>query len=179
MKRILGISLLLGLGMGCTNSVQQVTALSANSEQPDQTGDSVSLSYLDTAGLRVTLFAAKMRVFQFRAKEPRTELDSGVHVTFYTLEGNPQAELFAHKAIRFPSGKKTRAQGQVLLVNKRGEQLETEELSWDEASGQIFTEAPVKITRKEEVLFGNGLTGNSDFSKYEMKNITGRVKLNL
>jgi lipopolysaccharide export system protein LptC len=66
-----------------------------------------------------------------------------------------------------------------VLRNQQGEQLETEVLSWDEQSGTLYTDAPVKITRQDEVLFGNGLTGNSDFSKYEMLNITGRVKLNL
>ncbi len=167
------------LWCSCSNSVQQVIALSSANEQPDQIGDSVLLSYIDTAGLRVVMSARYMRVYAMHTTQPRTELDSGIHVIFYTLQGKPQAELFARKAIRYNSEKRSKATGQVVLRNQQGEQLETEVLSWDEQSGTLYTDAPVKITRQDEVLFGNGLTGNSDFSKYEMLNITGRVKLNL
>lgn len=168
-----------GIWHSCTNSVQQVIALSSAHEQPDQIGDSVSLSYIDTAGLRVVMRSRHMRVFAMRTTQPRTEMDSGIHVIFYTMQGKPQAELYARKAIRYTSEKRSHAMGQVVLRNQQGEQLETEALSWDEQSGMLSTDAPVKITREDEVLFGNGLTGNSDFSKYEMRNITGRVKLKL
>jgi hypothetical protein len=65
----------------------------------------------------------------------------------------------------------------VEVINKNGEKLETEKLIWDENSQRIYTDAAVKITTDKEIIMGRGMESNQDFSKYELKQVTGTIQL--
>jgi LPS export ABC transporter protein LptC len=65
----------------------------------------------------------------------------------------------------------------VEVINKNGEKLETEKLIWDEANKKIYTDAFVKITTPNQVISGKGLESNQDFTKYEIKKITGIINI--
>ena len=43
---------------------------------------------------------------------------------------------------------------------------------------EIFTEEFVKITTKNEVIYGIGLESNQNFSKYSIRNIKGTITIN-
>jgi hypothetical protein len=63
------------------------------------------------------------------------------------------------------------------VVNKNGEKLETEKLVWDESRHRIYTDAFVKITTAKEVIMGKGMESNQDFTKCEIKQVTGQIQL--
>ena len=65
----------------------------------------------------------------------------------------------------------------VEVVNVNGEKLNTEQLTWDEQKQKIVSNAFVKITTAEEIITGNGLEANQDFTQYEIKEITGTIRL--
>jgi len=66
----------------------------------------------------------------------------------------------------------------VVFVNKRGERLETERLVWDQDSDRIWTDRPVRIRRGRDIIHGEGLDANEDFSRYRIRRITGQVFIN-
>ena len=41
----------------------------------------------------------------------------------------------------------------------------------------VYTEEFVKITTKNEVIYGKGLVSNQDFTKYTIKKISGTIML--
>jgi len=67
--------------------------------------------------------------------------------------------------------------GHVLIKSRRGEELSTEELIWNQSIEKFFTEKPVKITTPNEVLYGNGMEANRDFSWYRITNTKGTVQV--
>ncbi len=68
--------------------------------------------------------------------------------------------------------------GNVVVENlQKQEKLETEELYWNKAKAQIYTDKFVKITTPEEILMGHGLQANQDFSNYRIKKVTGVFSL--
>ena len=69
------------------------------------------------------------------------------------------------------------AQVNVELVNHKQEKLNTEQLIWDEKSNLIFTEKTVRITTKEEVIFGEGFESTPDFSSYKITNVRGSINI--
>jgi hypothetical protein len=69
------------------------------------------------------------------------------------------------------------ARDSVMLKDKEGKILQTELLTWDEETDRIFTDKFVKITTPTEILYGDGLEANQDFTRYEIKNIKGRIKI--
>ena len=46
---------------------------------------------------------------------------------------------------------------------------------WDEKKELIFTNKKVTITTDKEVIYGEGLTSNLDFSVYTLKKVHGKI----
>ena len=69
------------------------------------------------------------------------------------------------------------ARDSVVLKDKEGKMLNTELLNWDNKTSKIYTDKFVKITTASEILYGDGLEAEQDFSRYEIQNIKGRIKI--
>ena len=69
------------------------------------------------------------------------------------------------------------ARKNVVVVNEKGEQLNTENLVWDEKSEKLLSNEFVKITSKDEIIYGTGFEANQNFSKYKIFNIKGTISL--
>ena len=69
------------------------------------------------------------------------------------------------------------AKNTVKVKNVNGDLLETEHLVWNEKTEMVYTEEFVKITTKDEVIYGEGLESNQDFTKYTIKKISGTIML--
>lgn len=161
----------------CTNDLKDVAALPVNKKSPSQIGDSVTLLYTDSAQLKIVLKANRMLMFNQNVSEPFTVMPKGVFVTIMDDEEKPATTLKAGFGVRFDLSRRMEARHKVEVVNVKGEKLETERLVWDENTKRIYTDAFVKITTGKEVIMGKGLESNQDFTKYELKEITGVIQL--
>jgi len=65
----------------------------------------------------------------------------------------------------------------VVIINDKGERLDTEELVWNKSIEKFFTEKPVRITTATHVIYGKGMEANQDFSLYKIFNPTGNVQV--
>jgi Lipopolysaccharide-assembly, LptC-related len=63
------------------------------------------------------------------------------------------------------------------VINAKGEKLNTEEIIWDEQKKIIYSNAFVKITTGDEIIWGIGMEANEDFTDYVIKKVTGKVKV--
>jgi LPS export ABC transporter protein LptC len=161
----------------CTNDMSKVMALPGNKLSPSQIGDSVTMLYTDSARLKLMVKANRMLLFDKNVKEPFTVLPRGVFVTFFDEEEEVSATLRANYGVRYSLSRRMEARYAVEVVNRRGEKLETEKLIWDELKDKIHTDAFVKITTDRQIIMGNGMESNQDFTKYEIKKVTGQIQL--
>jgi LPS export ABC transporter protein LptC len=164
--------------LACTNDMREVQALSKPRLRASQVGDSVTMLYTDSARLKLMVKANRLLLFDKDVKEPFTVLPKGVFVTFFDEDEKVSATLRANYGVRYDGSGKMMARNDVQVVNRRGEKLETEKLTWDEKQQRIYTDAFVKITTDRQVIMGTGMESNQDFSKYEIKKVTGILKLN-
>jgi LPS export ABC transporter protein LptC len=65
----------------------------------------------------------------------------------------------------------------VIVVNIKGDTLRTELLIWDEKTNKINTNEAVKITTPDEIIYGDGLESNTEFSQYKIFKIKGIISL--
>ena len=65
----------------------------------------------------------------------------------------------------------------VVLVNNKGERLETEHLVWSHDSDVVYTKRPVSIETAQGLLRGRGLRSDSRFERYEILNPTGSFEV--
>jgi LPS export ABC transporter protein LptC len=161
----------------CTNDLKDVMKLPKNKLSPSQIGDSVTMLYTDSAQLKIVLKANRMLLFDKNVSEPFTVLPKGLFVTFFDEEEKISATLKAQYGVHYQNSHRMEVKYGVEVVNKNGQKLETEKLTWDENKKKIFTDAPVKITTDKEIIMGKGMESNQDFSKYELKQVTGTIQL--
>lgn len=105
------------------------------------------------------------------------EFPKGMKILFYDDSMSVNSQLKADYGIRYEKEGKMEAKRNVEVINVKGEKLNTEHLIWDETKDSIYTKAFVKITTGDEVMYGDGLESNQDFTKYRIKNIKGTFNL--
>lgn len=160
----------------CTNDLKDVMALPRNELSPSQIGDTIIMLYTDSAELKVMLNANRMLVFNKNVTEPFTVLPKGFFVTFFE-DDKISATLKGNYGVRYDITRLMEAKYAVEVVNKDGVKLETEKLIWNERTKKIYTDAHVKITTATEIIQGIGLESNQDFTKYQLKKLTGTIQL--
>ena len=95
---------------------------------------------------------------------------------FFNTSGRKESELTAQYA-KIDEEKNLMEVKYSYGENENGDILETEHLLWNEKTEMIYTEEFVKITTKDEMIFGEGLESNQNFTKYTIKKISGTVTL--
>jgi len=110
-------------------------------------------------------------------KIPPVETATGIRI-LYSDSMHVKSKLTADYGIRYEREQKMEARKNVVVVNEKGETLNTEHLIWDERTEKLRSNEFVKITTKGEIIMGTGFEANQDFSKYKIFNIKGTIPLN-
>lgn len=162
----------------CENDIAEVNYITADNEKrlPIESGKNVEMLYSDSAVVRAKLKAPQ--VDRYIGKTNYMLLPKGMLIVFYDEHKQEETRLTAEYGIGFDNGSgmnKMEAKRNVVVINKKGEKLNTEHLIWDAATQKIYTNEFVKITTKEETLMGDGLVANQDFSEYEILHPHGNI----
>jgi LPS export ABC transporter protein LptC len=160
----------------CENDLQKVNEVSSQKESLRETGKEVTAYYSDFGKVKAKLQAPVMNHIN-DPKNPYTELPSTLQLTFYNENLVPQSELTAGYGITYDKSSQMIARHNVVVINSSGEKLETEELVWDQKTEKISSEKFVKITTRDEIIFGDGFESNQDISNYKIKKIRGVMQL--
>lgn len=167
--------LLLTIFFSCENSIEKINLVTHEDNFPSEYSENIELIYTDSAVKKFKLNAPVLQ--RFIGDSIYTEFPKGVKVIIYDEEDEANSELTANYAINYETQDKLEAKNDVIIVNKFGEKLNTEHLWWDKKTSKIYSDAFVKITTKEEIIFGDGLEANQDFTQYKIKNIKGTIQV--
>ena len=180
LKKILYISLFILSFISftaCENDIDLVNSITSASEKklPMESSKNVEFLYSDSAVVRARLKAPQ--IDRYGGKKPYLELPQGMNIVFYQRTKAEQTNLTANYGIGFDNGnglmEKMEAKGNVIVINEKGEKLNTEHLTWNAFTKKIYTDDFVKITTKDQVICGDGMEADQDFSEYKIKNVTG------
>jgi LPS export ABC transporter protein LptC len=157
-----------------TEKVKKVSKMLANIGVEKAT--EVALTYTDSGILKARLFSPLMERYPHKS-EPYMEMKKGVKAYFYNPDGEAESSLTANYAISYENTKIIVVKHHVVVKNIRNEELETEKLTWDQRRELIFTDQFIKIKTPDEILYGTGFESNQNFTRYRIKNLTGRVSI--
>ena len=104
-------------------------------------------------------------------------MKDGIPVHFYDTLMKVSSTLTANYAINKVAKKVMEAKDNVVIVNSKGEVLHTEHLVWVQDSVKIYTDEFVKITTTDEIIMGEGMEANQDFTKWKIRKIKGIINL--
>lgn len=158
---------------GCVNDPAKVNSITRKNKLPVLTEHNVDALYSDSAKLKFHITAPQ--VDEYEGLSPYQEMMKGVKLEIYNDSGKVDSYLTANYAIRKTKENIMEAKNNVVVINTKGEKLNTEDLIWDGTKRRIHTDAYVTITTKEQVIYGTGLDSDERFEEYEIKNIRGTI----
>jgi LPS export ABC transporter protein LptC len=100
-----------------------------------------------------------------------------LQVRFFNELGEQNSSLVAEYALQMVAKNLWEARGDVVVINSKGEQLNTEKLFWDSRKEIIYSDEFVKITTPEQVIMGEGFTADQNFEEYEINRPTGTINI--
>ena len=160
-----------------SNDLETIKEISIQNQSvfPVETIKDCEIIYSDSSKVRVLLSAAIMNRFNHEKKY--VEIEDGLKVQFFDESGKKESELLSDYAIIDEENDVMQAQKNVVVRNLNGDVLESETLNWSQEKQEIFTDDFIKITTANEVIFGQGLVSNQNFTKYTIKKIKGTISI--
>jgi len=160
----------------CRNDPEQIKLLTGDRKMRDDRAHDITAIYSKKGTIKARLFA-KEYIKNEAARPPYTDLNTNIRVEFYNDSEQLEHVLTADSCRYYETKGNILVWGNVQIVSTKGEQLNTEELVWNQDIQRFFTEKPVKITTPSEVLYGKGMEANQDFTWYQITNPTGTVQV--
>ncbi len=173
--RLFSLIFIVSLFASCATDLEKIKKIAVIADSVSEAGEEVEIHYSEQGFLKAKITAPKMLTFQ--AEEPYTEFPDGVQLFFYDQQLNETSRLKANYGIYYTKIEEMMVKEDVVLVNQKNEQLNSEELIWKRREAKIFSEKFVKITTPDEILYGTGFEAKEDFSDYTIKNISGIIKV--
>jgi LPS export ABC transporter protein LptC len=160
----------------CENDIEKVKLLSDHKIAPVETATDIRILYSDSARVQVEIIAKELN--HYETENPYIEMPKGLQANFFDDSMHVKSKLTADYGIRYERDQMMEARKNVVVVNEKGETLNTEHLIWDERTERLKSDEFVKITTKGEIIMGTGFEANQDFSKYKIFNIKGTIPIN-
>ncbi len=160
-------------GVSCENDQAEIKRITKVSTEPVEHIKGLEILYSDSGLVRVKVNSPELKKIVF--PDPITEMPAGIHIQFYDENKKVTSELRSKYAIHYENESKWEAQKDVVVINEKGDQLNTEKLIWNEREEKLTSDEHVKITTAEEIIYGKGFEANQDFSRYKIFNVKGRI----
>ncbi len=111
---------------------------------------------------------------------PYVEFTKTIHADFFDDTLGITSKLDAHYAKYFETESKVFLKDSVVVINTKGDTLYCNELYWDRnrTGEEFYTDKPVRIRTRTEILDGDGLDAPQDFHNWHLINGRGIVRVN-
>lgn len=161
--------------LSCKSDLKKVERVASEKEARTEKAQNVEIKYNEEGQLKVKVLAPTL--LRYVTEDPYLEMPDGVRVLFYDAQMNVKSRLKADYGINHQDEGKMLVRDNVRVINRKGEKLNAEELIWNEKKEKITSDKFVKITTEDEIIYGDGLVANQDFTNYKIKNIKGTIKM--
>jgi LPS export ABC transporter protein LptC len=162
--------------LGCENDLKKVNIVTQKQTLPTLSAKNIEVIYSDSAIIKVRLTAPLSE--EYESEDPYTVFPKGIKAVFFKEDLSAKTTLTANYAINKKKKRIMEARGNVIVVNEKGETLNTEHLIWDESTQKVYTNEFVKITTSDKIIFGQGMEADQNFTKYKIFKIKGTVNVN-
>jgi len=154
----------------CENNIETIKKITADDTIAGITAYDIEYIRTDSGLLQVILKAPVM--IKYDGKKSYTEFPKGFTVYMYDKNETKKAFIRANYGINSTRKKYLRARNDVVVKNfETHEQLNTENLDWDQRKKMIYARSFVKISAPDKLIFGDSLEAKEDFSQRKIYNI--------
>ncbi len=172
--KLFSVLLLWQILISCETDLEVIKSFPEDEHMPSQSMVNAKIQYTDSARLQLRLTAPEIHNYS-QSTEKYTEFPRGILAEFFDRQGNIESHLSSNYAIYNTDKNLWEARDSVVVINKDGEILNTEQLFWDEEKKIIYSSSFVKITRPNEVIMGEGFEADQTFNRWKIKKIQGTI----
>jgi len=160
----------------CENKIDEVQKISKKyKNEPIQITKDAEIIISDSGCPVIKIIAPLIKTYV--GINNYTEFLNHVKVIFYDSLYRTKSYMEANYGIIKNDESKVEVRNNVVVVNEKGEKLNTEHLIWEQKKEIITSDVFVKITTKEEVMYGDGLEADQYFDKWEIKKPKGIISV--
>jgi LPS export ABC transporter protein LptC len=162
--------------ISCENDIEIINSFSGDTLMPSMSQINAEIIYTDSARLQSRITAPEIHNYT-NVAEKYTEFPHGVIAEFFDREGNVESQLSSNYAIYFTEKELWEAKDSVVVINREGEILETEQLFWDEKLKIIYSNSFVRVTRPNEYFTGEGFEADETFTNWKIRKLRGTFQI--
>ncbi len=172
-KSIISLILVVVL-FSCENSLTTIQEIIRMDTLPTVSAYNIEYERTDSGYLRVLLRSPKME--RFEGKDPYSVFPDGFEITFFDTTGRAVSFIRANYGISYDKRKIMQARNDVVVKNyDTHEQLNTENLVWNQRKKTIFSNTFVKITSPDKIIYGDSLRSNESFTDRSIYHIRAEL----
>jgi LPS export ABC transporter protein LptC len=168
------ILIIIVLGISCENKVT-VLPKSDLLTLPTITGKEFYTTVKDSGKLQLEMYAPIVEQYE-KADPPFYEFVKGLKVNVYNGKDTPQAKITS-KYAKCTNNNLWELRDSVVVINDKGERLETEVLNWNQEKDLIYTDRFVKITSSDQVTQGIGFESDSHLTRRKIFKVTADITI--
>ncbi|HRH64882.1 MAG TPA: LPS export ABC transporter periplasmic protein LptC [Bacteroidia bacterium] len=128
--------------ISCENDLNKVKLYGKGEKAPSESAKNIKILYSDSARVQVEVTAPVLD--RYESENPYIEMTKGLRAIFYDSQLNVKSRLDADYGIRSEREQKMEARKNVVVVNQKGDRLNTEHLIWDEKKQKLLSDEFVK-----------------------------------
>jgi len=150
---------------GCGNDLETVNAFTHSNTGPYMSAKNIEVVFSDSGKIQAKVYSVLLN--RYTSPENYMEFPRGFKVNIFDSILRTETSISANYGKRKEFARIMEAKGNVVVRNElKNQQLNTEQLTWNENKRMIYTSEPVKITTADKVIYGKGLRSNESFSDY-------------
>ena len=173
---IISIALAVAMLMSCKNDIEVISSLTNIDNWPSQTIVNLETIYTDSAKIQLIVKSKLVETYN-QEEDSYLEFPKGLEVFFYDKNEMVESQLSAKYAIYHKADQLWEAKDSVVVINANDEILNTEQLFWDENKKLIYTSKFVSITTTNEIIYGEGMEANENFTNWKIMKPRGTFYL--
>ena len=160
----------------CGNSIEEVNEYNSKSLGVEEIKNA-DINY--TLGGRSKAKLLSPLMLRVQDVNPYVEFPKKLHVDFFNDFGAVDSRLDAMYGKYFEQESKVFLKDSVKVINVKGDTLYCDELWWDRnrKDNEFYTELPVRIRTRTQIIDGVGMEARQDFKGYVIKKVTGIINV--
>jgi LPS export ABC transporter protein LptC len=158
----------------CENDLDKLPANTANKDLESDRAMDVTFIYSENGKTKAKLHTSEF-VGNETAKPPYIDFLKGVKMDMYDDQLQIESTITARSARYYTQEENVIARDSVVVKNKKGEKLQTEELVWNKKLERFYTDKFVRITKDDQISYGTGLEASQDLTYIKIKNQRGTI----
>ena len=172
-RYIIALCLSLIAFYSCETDISQVKQMTNHADAAEENGKEIEIVYSDSGKVKARIIAPAL--IKKNKEEGVTEFPQGLRLYIYNDSMKLESKLSANYGIANDTKEELLVRDNVVVVSIEGKKLNSEELIWRRKAKKIFSDKFVKITTKDEIIYGKGFESDEDFGNYMIRQVTGTI----